>query len=127
MSDNNKTSKQIEVFGKTIRVDAGYTIPIKAESIAALEQALSKEAFECSEVAAIVAEDVGLAAIVLKIINAPEFGLQRSVTDIQQSVMLLGRDFFIQLLQLDFFRRAVPPEYAINLGRFGIPQSGSPI
>ena len=69
-----------------------FQIPAKPQALAdlQLEQALpepSPIAF-----AEVIAKDVALSANVLKAVNSPVFGLNRTITDIKQSVILLGCD-----------------------------------
>jgi len=74
-----------------------FQIPAKPQALAdlQLEQAMpnpSPNAF-----AEVIAKDVALSANVLKTVNSPLFGLNRTITDIKQSVMLLGCDNIINL------------------------------
>jgi HD-like signal output (HDOD) protein len=67
-----------------------FQIPAKPQALAdlQLEQAMpdpSPNAF-----AEVISRDVALSANVLKTVNSPLFGLNRTITDIKQSVMLLG-------------------------------------
>jgi HD-like signal output (HDOD) protein len=76
----------------------GFQIPAKPQALAdlQLEQAMpnpSPNAF-----AEVISKDVALSANVLKTVNSPLFGLKRTITDIKQSVMLLGCDNIINLV-----------------------------
>lgn len=70
----------------------GFQIPAKPQALAdlQLEQALPEPS--PSAFADVISKDVALSANVLKTVNSPVFGLNRTVTDIKQAVMLLGCD-----------------------------------
>ena len=84
MFDINETNAQ--------QIINSFQIPAKPQALAdlQLEQAMpnpSPTAF-----AEVISKDVALSANVLKTVNSPLFGLNRRITDIKQSVMLLGCD-----------------------------------
>lgn len=75
----------------------GFQIPVKPQALAdlQLEQAMPNPS--PSAFAEVISKDVALSANVLKTVNSPLFGLKRTITDIKQSVMLLGCDNIINL------------------------------
>lgn len=72
------------------KVIKSFQIPIKPQVLLEIQQELAKAEPSPSSFAEVIARDVGLSATVLKTINSPIFGLNRTVTDIKQSVMMLG-------------------------------------
>jgi HD-like signal output (HDOD) protein len=67
-----------------------FQIPVKPEILIEIQQEQSKPEPSPNVIAEIIAKDVALSAAVLKSVNSPIFGLKRSITNINQSVILLG-------------------------------------
>jgi HD-like signal output (HDOD) protein len=91
-----------------------FQIPAKPQALAdlQLEQAMpnpSPNAF-----AEVISKDVALSANVLKTVNSPLFGLNRTITDIKQSVMLLGCDNIINLASFFQLQTAFNGKSAIS-------------
>lgn len=83
----------IEIDKKVLNdLASGFNIPPKPELLQSLQNELNSESPELNNIAAIVSEDVAIAASVLKVINSPFYGLARTITDIKQAVMFLGID-----------------------------------
>ncbi|MDO7598050.1 MAG: HDOD domain-containing protein [Pseudomonadota bacterium] len=70
----------------------GFQIPVKPEVLAEVQEEQAKPYPSPNVIAKIIAKDVALSAAVLKLVNSPIFGLTRRITDISQSVILLGRN-----------------------------------
>lgn len=70
----------------------GFQIPAKPQALADLQLEQAQPNPSPSAFADVIAKDVALSANVLKTVNSPIFGLNRTITDIKQSVMLLGCD-----------------------------------
>ena len=68
----------------------GFQIPVKPEILIEIQQEQAKSYPSPNVIAQIIAKDVALSASVLKSVNSPVFGLKRRITDISQSVILLG-------------------------------------
>jgi len=69
-----------------------FQIPVKPEVLTELQLEQAKPDPSPNAFAEVISKDVSLSANVLKTVNSPVFGLNRSITDIKQSVMLLGCD-----------------------------------
>jgi HD-like signal output (HDOD) protein len=69
-----------------------FHIPIKPEILTELQLEQAKTDPSPKAFAEVITKDVALSASVLKTVNSPLFGLNRTITDIKQSVMLLGCD-----------------------------------
>jgi HD-like signal output (HDOD) protein len=67
-----------------------FQLPVKPDILAKIQQEESKPEPSASVFADIITQDLGLSSAVLKAINSPVFGLKRTITDIRQSVILLG-------------------------------------
>lgn len=81
----------IEIDSKVLTdLESGFTIPPKPELLQSLQNELSSDSPELNNIASIVAADVAIAAMVLKVINSPFYGLARTITDIKQAVLFLG-------------------------------------
>ncbi|PCH62759.1 MAG: histidine kinase [Gammaproteobacteria bacterium] len=70
----------------------GFQIPAKPQALAELQLEQSLPDPSPIAFAEVISKDVALSANVLKTVNSPVFGLNRTITDIKQSVMLLGCD-----------------------------------
>ena len=89
----------IEIDSKVLTdLEPGFTIPPKPELLQSLQNELSSDSPELNTIASIVAEDVAIAAMVLKVINSPFYGLARTITDIKQAVMFLGLEGITNLV-----------------------------
>lgn len=68
----------------------GFQVPVKPQILIEIQQEQAKPFASPNVIAKIIAKDVAMSAAVLKSVNSPIFGLQRKITDINQSVILLG-------------------------------------
>jgi len=75
---------------KVQKIINSFQIPVKPQVLIELQQEQSKPEPSPNALAEVIAKDVALSANILKTINSPTFGLNRSITDIKQSVIMLG-------------------------------------
>lgn len=68
----------------------GIKIPPQPAILVELEQRLSKKDVNIADIAALVSKDVGLSAIVFKLLNSPVYGLRRPVESIEKAISVLG-------------------------------------
>ena len=68
----------------------GTNIPAIPEAILALQQEIAKQEPDLSKIGEILASDIALSGMALKIINSASFGLSRKIDSISQATMLLG-------------------------------------
>ncbi|WAJ69462.1 HDOD domain-containing protein [Catenovulum adriaticum] len=81
----------IEVDDKVaLDVTHGFHIPPKPEVLIKLKALMAHKEPEMLDIADLISSDVGLSAGILKAINSPLYGLDRSVSDIKQAVVFLG-------------------------------------
>lgn len=95
-----------------------FSIPAKPEVLIALQQELDKSDPDPQDYADVISRDVALAALVLKTINSPMFGLKREISDIRQAVVLLGTDKLAPLLTYFALRSSIKGKAAISLEKF---------
>jgi HD-like signal output (HDOD) protein len=74
----------------TEKLMSSFQIPVKPEILIEIQQEQAKSDPSPNVIANIIAKDVALSAAVLKSVNSPIFGLKRKITDIKQSVVMLG-------------------------------------
>lgn len=74
------------------RVLQGIAIPPQPQVMVDLHMEQAMPDPDMTRIAAIISQDVGLSAAVLKFVNSAYFGLPRKISSIQQAVMLLGID-----------------------------------
>jgi len=77
---------------KAKKITRGFQIPVKPQILAELQDEQAKPEPSPNAFAEVIAKDVALSAYILKTINSPIFGLNRSIVDIKQSVIMLGTD-----------------------------------
>ncbi|MBL4638350.1 MAG: HDOD domain-containing protein [Proteobacteria bacterium] len=70
----------------------GFQIPAKPQALADLQLEQAQPSPSPNAFAEVISKDVALSANVLKTVNSPVFGLNRTITDIKQAAMLLGCD-----------------------------------
>jgi HD-like signal output (HDOD) protein len=80
----NINEKQVEDIIKI------YQIPVKPQILVELQQVQASSDPSPRAFSDVITKDVALSAAVLKTVNSPVFGLNRTITDIPQSIMLLG-------------------------------------
>jgi HD-like signal output (HDOD) protein len=68
----------------------GFQIPVKPQILVEIQQEQAKLSPSPNVIANIIAKDVALSAAVLKSVNSPIFGLRTTITNINQSVIMLG-------------------------------------
>lgn len=100
-------------------VRKGFNLTPRPELLQRLQQELTQESPELNTIAQIVADDVAIAAAVIKVINSPFYGLARTITDVKQAVMFLGLDSITHLVTGFLLKQAFKQqECCISLERF---------
>ena len=95
-----------------------YHIPPQPRILKALHDIMAEPSPDALRIAALIADDVGLASQVLKTINSAWFGMRRHVSDIRQAAVLLGPGLLVKLVTDYEFRHAMPRHGCLQLGRF---------
>ena len=96
----------------------GYHIPSKPEILTQIEQILKQEEPDLAALADLIATDIGVSSVVLKTINAPFYGMRRTISEIKQAVLLLGMEVIRALVVGVILRRAYDKPSCICLDRF---------
>ncbi|WP_428606113.1 HDOD domain-containing protein [Sedimenticola sp.] len=96
----------------------GFHIPPKPETLIRLKDISHSEDPSLTDVARVVASDVGLSSAILKTVNSPFYGLARSISNIQQAVSLLGMESVNSLATSVELKRALTGDACISLERF---------
>ena len=99
-------------------VKKGFHIPSKPEILTQISEEMEKEEVSLDNVAAIISKDISLSALLLKTINSPLFGLQRTIGDIRQAAMFLGLDQLSRLVTVALLKQKFAGEACISLERF---------
>jgi len=100
------------------KLDIDYLIPPKPEALIQLQRLIDSGEPDIMELANIISKDIGLSALVLKTINSSMYNFRRQITDIKQSVILLGSEFAVNLSTFYFLKNSVPVGASITLERF---------
>ena len=104
---------------KAEEIAKGFQIPPQPYVLQQLQLEQSKSDPCPNAFADIIVRDVGLSASVLKTVNSPLFGLNRAITDIKQSVMMLGTDNINNLATFFQLRTSFPEsKSSISLEKF---------
>jgi HD-like signal output (HDOD) protein len=100
-------------------ITKSFLIPPQPVILQQLQLEQAKE-YPCpTAFADVIIKDVGLSASVLKTVNSPLFGLNRTITDIKQSVMMLGTDNINTLATFFQLRNSFPEsKSSISLEKF---------
>jgi len=99
---------------KVKQIISSFQIPVKPQILTELQQEQSRPEPCPNAYAEIVAKDVALSANILKTINSPLFGLNRAISDIKQSVMMLGTDNVTNIASFFQLRQAFSGKSAIS-------------
>ncbi len=70
----------------------GFGIPTNPDVLTKIEYIQLQANVDLLDLAEVIVTDVGLSALLLKLVNSPDYGLNKSVSDIKQAVMFLGKD-----------------------------------
>lgn len=96
----------------------GFHIPSKPDILTQIEDILREEEPDMMAIADLVASDIGVSSVVLKTINAPFYGMRRTISEIKQAVLLLGIEVIRALVVGVILRRAYDKPSCISLDRF---------
>jgi HD-like signal output (HDOD) protein len=104
---------------KAGEIAKNFHIPAQPAVLQQLQLEQAKEDPSPTAFAEVIVKDVALSASVLKTVNSPLFGLNRTVTDIKQSVMMLGTNNIGTLATFFQLRSSFPDKNSsISLEKF---------
>ena len=93
---------------KAEQISKNFHIPVQPVVLQQLQLEQAKSDPSPTAFADVIVQDVALSASVLKTVNSPLYGLNRSITDIKQSVMMLGTDNISTLASFFLLKNAFP-------------------
>ena len=98
-------------------VAQGFNIPSMPKILIDVQKICADPEGELTDLAALVATDIGLSSAILKTINSPIYGMNRAVSDIGQAVMLLGMSSVSTLIAGILIKQSFQGEAAIRFER----------
>lgn len=103
---------------KVKEILTSFQVPAKPKILIELQQEQEKSDPSPEAFAEVITKDVALSASVLKAVNSPVYGLKRKMTDIRQSVILLGCDNISNLASFLIMRNTLSGKACISLEKF---------
>ena len=76
--------------GEMASAISSFQIPVKPQILTQLQLFVEEPNPDLEALAHLISLDIGLSSRILKIINSPSIGMNRTVSEIKQAVMLLG-------------------------------------
>jgi HD-like signal output (HDOD) protein len=98
-------------------VAEGFSIPSMPKILIEVQRICADEDGELTELAGLIATDIGLSSAILKTINSPLYGMNRAISDISQAVMLLGMGSVSTLISGILIKQSFQGEAAIRFER----------
>ena len=98
-------------------VAEGFSIPSMPKILTEVQRICADENGEISDLAKLIATDIGLSSAILKTINSPLYGMNRAISDIGQAVMLLGMKSVSTLIAGILIKQSFQGEAAIRFER----------
>ncbi|MEJ2044013.1 MAG: HDOD domain-containing protein [Reinekea sp.] len=96
----------------------GIIIPPQPQIMVDLQIEQLQPIPDISRIATLIAQDVGLAGTMLKIVNSAAFGLANNITSVQQAVILLGTKTVVNIVNGLSIRGELSDEDIIRLNSF---------
>jgi len=96
----------------------GITIPPQPQIMVDLQMEQYQPNPDIGRIADLIAQDVGLAGAMLKIVNSAAYGLANNITSVQQATMLLGIKSVVNIINGISIRGELSDEDIVNLNNF---------
>lgn len=96
----------------------GITIPPQPQIMVDLQMEQFQPTPDLGRIADLIAQDVGLAGTMLKIVNSASFGLSNHITSVHQAVMLLGTRSVVNIINGLSIRGHLSDENIVQLNSF---------
>jgi len=103
---------------KMAEVVSSFQIPAKPEILTEIQELMKESEPDIERIASIISSDVGLSAAILKIINSPVYGMQRTISEIKQAVMMLGLKTINGLVMALLLKESIKGDACISLERY---------
>lgn len=97
---------------------SSFQLPAKPQVLTDLQLEQSRPEPSMQVFAEIISKDVALSSRILKTVNSPTFGLKRTVTDIKQSVIMIGYSGITSITSFYQLRNSFKEKAAISLEKF---------
>lgn len=94
--------KQLDVLLKS-----GIKIPPQPVILQEIEKLLASPKNSTTAIAKLIGKDVGLSAVVFKVVNSPFYGLSKPVESIGQSIVILGVSQLVNIVKAASLRQAI--------------------
>jgi HD-like signal output (HDOD) protein len=88
-------------------LDNGIKIPPQPTILADIEQLLGQSQVHIGDVAALVAKDAGLAAMVYKIISSPVYGVRKPAESLEKAISVIGLKQMANIIKCAALRTAL--------------------
>lgn len=88
-------------------MDLKFDIPPRPGILLKLEEEISKLEPDLNRLEAIISQDIGVSAAVMKLANSPRFGGSRKFSSIQGAILYLGLDTVLSLVTVSALKAAL--------------------
>ena len=95
-----------------------FIIPVKPKILDEIQAITQSPEPDLTELAQLVSQDVGISSAILKVINSPFYGMNRTISDIRQAVFILGINAVEALVTSLKLRTAFTEDCCISLELF---------
>lgn len=102
---------------QTEHIRRGFVVPSRPQLLVDIQALIDDPESDITQLARLVATDIGLSSAILKTINSPVYGMSRTISDIQQAVMLLGAKSVSTLVTALLLRTGFKGKSAITYER----------
>jgi HD-like signal output (HDOD) protein len=85
-------------------IGKGFSVPAQPTLLLQLQKKIKERDPDLDEIAALISQDVGISAKILKTVNSPMYGLARSISDIPKSVKYIGLNGIVALVTSNMIR-----------------------
>ncbi len=100
------------------KIEQGFQLPSKPEVLTKIQDIINSDVPDLRLLADVIVMDIALSAAILRTINYPLFGFNRSIVDIKQAVMFLGLRKIEAVTASILLKEAFKGNSCISLERF---------
>ncbi|QFU03740.1 HDOD domain protein [Pseudoalteromonas sp. THAF3] len=101
------------------QLEAGFKLPVKPAALEQLQAELNRNDPSIDVVSELIATDVAMSATVLRVVNSPNFGKEKEITDINYAVILLGLNTISHIVSRYLLKQVFRQQgCCISLARF---------
>ncbi|MCL9782378.1 HDOD domain-containing protein [Vibrio sp. S4M6] len=103
---------------KLASVVSSFQVPVKPKALSDMQDIMDEEEPDINRVADLISSDIGLSSAILKVINSPYYGMNRSISEIKQAVMIIGLATINSLVTSFLLQSSLQGKASISLERF---------